>query len=60
MNISLSISETQHQSLKALVLVAYENLRSDLDNDELSEIAAFVLSREFNNLANLKRIIANE
>ena len=60
MNISLSISETQHQSLKALVLVAYENLRSDLDNDELSDIAAFVLSREFNNLANLKRIIANE
>ncbi len=39
----------------SLVLVAYENLRPDLDNDELSEIAVSVLSREFDNLANLKR-----
>jgi hypothetical protein len=60
MNISFSISESQHESLKALVLVAYENLRNDLDNDELSDMAASVLSREFNNLANLKRIINNE
>ena len=60
MNISFSISETEHESLKSLVLVAYENLRSDLDNDELSEIAASVLSREFDNLAKLKRIITND
>jgi len=60
MNISFSISESQHESLKALVLVAYENLRNDLDNDELSDMAASVLSREFNNLANLKRIINDE
>jgi len=60
MNISFSISETEHESLRALVLVAYENLRNDLDNDELSEIAESVLSREFNNLANLKRIINND
>lgn len=60
MNISFSVSETEHESLKALVLAAYDNLRSDLDNDELSEIAASVLSREFDNLAKLKRIITNE
>jgi len=60
MNISFSISESQHESLKALVLVAYENLRNDLDNDELSDMAASVLSREFENLANLKRIIDDE
>ena len=60
MNISFSVSETEHESLKSLVLAAYENLRNDLNNDELSEIAASVLSREFDNLANLKRIITNE
>jgi len=60
MQISFCVSETQQEILKALVLVAYENLRNDLDNDELSEIAASVLSREFDNLANLKRIINNE
>lgn len=60
MQISFCVSESEYESLKALVLVAYENLRNDLDNDELSEIAASVLSREFNNLANLKRIINNE
>ena len=60
MNISFSVSETEHESLKSLVLAAYENLRNDLDNHELSDIAASVLSREFDNLANLKRIITNE
>lgn len=60
MKISFSVSESESESLRAVVLVAYENLRNDLDNDELSEIAASVLSREFNNLANLKRIINNE
>ena len=60
MNISFSVSETEHESLKSLVLTAYENLRNDLDNHELSDIAASVLSREFDNLANLKRIITNE
>ena len=57
MNKLLSVSETEYESLRALVLLAYENLRNDLDNEELSERAAFVLSREFDNLANLKRII---
>lgn len=60
MKISFSVSESESESLRAVVLVAYENLRNDLDNEELSEIAASVLSREFNNLANLKRIINNE
>lgn len=60
MNILFKVSESEYESLRALVLVAYENLRPDLDNEELSEIAASVLSREFNNLANLKRIINNE
>ncbi len=55
MNISFSVSESEYESLRTLVLVAYENLRNDLDNDELSEISASVLSREFHNLANLKR-----
>ena len=60
MNISFSVSESEYESLRAVVLVAYENLRNDLDNDELSEIAASVLSREFSNLANLKRILNDE
>ena len=60
MKISFCVSETECESLRALVLVAYENLRNDLDNDELSEISAYALSREFDTLAKLKRKFTDE
>tara|TARA_R110000787_G_scaffold19886_1_gene59246 strand:+ start:1137 stop:1319 length:183 start_codon:yes stop_codon:yes gene_type:complete len=60
MNISFSVSETEHKQIRALILIAYQNLSSDLDNKKLSEISAYALSREFDTLAKLKRKFTDE
>lgn len=60
MNLSFSVSETEYERLRALILVAYENLRSDLDDPELSDISISALSRELDVLVNLKKVINHE
>lgn len=60
MNLSFSVTEPEYKTLRALILVAQNNVHTDLDNMELSDTGAYVLSRQMEVLENLKRIINNE
>jgi hypothetical protein len=60
MSLSFSVSEVEYESLRSLILVAYENLHNDLEEPKLSEHAICTLSRELSTLARLKKSITNE
>jgi hypothetical protein len=60
MDISFSVTKSEYKTLRALILVAHNNLHTDLDNMELSDTGAYVLSRQQEVLENLKRVINHE
>tara|TARA_S200002703_G_scaffold6450_1_gene7083 strand:+ start:269 stop:454 length:186 start_codon:yes stop_codon:yes gene_type:complete len=59
MNLSFSVTESEYKTLRALILVAHNDLHTDLDNLELSDTGAYALSRQMEVLENLKRVISD-